>query len=72
MHAIHFLSLHILSIINSCACSRQQIFTQYTELHNYLHSVAYLVSVYVGTLKQGYPLLHYEDTVPTRLSLVAW
>jgi hypothetical protein len=26
----------------------------------------------VGTLKQGYPLLQYEDTVPTRLSLVAW
>jgi hypothetical protein len=22
-------------------------FTQYTELHNYLHSVAYLVSVYI-------------------------
>jgi hypothetical protein len=26
----------------------------------------------VGTLKQGYPLLQYEDTVPARLSLVAW
>jgi hypothetical protein len=26
----------------------------------------------VGTLKQGYPLLQYEDMVPTRLSLVAW
>jgi hypothetical protein len=26
----------------------------------------------VGTLKQGYPLLRYEDTVPKRLSLVAW
>jgi hypothetical protein len=26
----------------------------------------------VGTLKQGYPLLHHEDVVPTRLSLVAW
>jgi hypothetical protein len=26
----------------------------------------------VGTLKQGYPLLQYEDVVPTRLSLVAW
>jgi hypothetical protein len=26
----------------------------------------------VSTLKQGYPLLPYEDTVPTRLSLVAW
>jgi hypothetical protein len=26
----------------------------------------------VGTLKQGYPLLHYEDVVPARLSLVAW
>jgi hypothetical protein len=26
----------------------------------------------VGTLKQGYPLLQYEDTVPTRLSLVTW
>jgi hypothetical protein len=25
----------------------------------------------VSTLKQGYPLLHYEDAVPTRLSLVA-
>jgi hypothetical protein len=25
-----------------------------------------------GTLKQGYPLLQYEDVVPTRLSLVAW
>ena len=26
----------------------------------------------VGTLKQGYPLLQYEDAVPVRLSLVAW
>jgi hypothetical protein len=26
----------------------------------------------VGTLKQGYPLLQYEDAVSTRLSLVAW
>jgi hypothetical protein len=26
----------------------------------------------VGTLKQGYPLLQYEDVVPARLSLVAW
>jgi hypothetical protein len=26
----------------------------------------------VGTLKQGYPLLQCEDTVPARLSLVAW
>jgi hypothetical protein len=26
----------------------------------------------VGTLKQGYPLLQYEDTVPARISLVAW
>jgi hypothetical protein len=28
--------------------------------------------VFVGTLNQGYPLLQYEDTVPARLSLVAW
>jgi hypothetical protein len=26
----------------------------------------------VGTLKQGYPLLQYEDAVSARLSLVAW
>jgi hypothetical protein len=26
----------------------------------------------VGTLKLGYPLLQYEDAVPTWLSLVAW
>jgi hypothetical protein len=26
----------------------------------------------VSTLKQGYPLLQYEGTVPARLSLVAW
>jgi hypothetical protein len=26
----------------------------------------------VSTLKQGYPLLLYEDAVPTRLYLVAW
>jgi hypothetical protein len=26
----------------------------------------------VGTLKQGYPILQYEDVVPTRLSLVVW
>jgi hypothetical protein len=26
----------------------------------------------VSTLKQGYPLISYEDAVPTRLSLVAW
>jgi hypothetical protein len=30
------------------------------------------VIIIVGTLKLGYPLLLYEDTVPTRLSLVAW
>jgi hypothetical protein len=28
--------------------------------------------VSVGTLKQGYPLLHYEGAVSTRLFLVAW
>jgi hypothetical protein len=26
----------------------------------------------VDTLKLGYPLLQYEDAVPTRLSLVSW
>jgi hypothetical protein len=26
----------------------------------------------VGTLEQGYPLLSYKGTVPTRLSLVPW
>jgi hypothetical protein len=26
----------------------------------------------VSTLKQGYPLLQYEDAVPTQLSPVAW
>jgi hypothetical protein len=26
----------------------------------------------VGTQKLGYPLLLYEDAVPTQLSLVAW
>jgi hypothetical protein len=26
----------------------------------------------IGTLKQGYHLLQYEDAIPTRLSLVAW
>jgi hypothetical protein len=26
----------------------------------------------VSTLKQGYPLVPYEDAVPTWLSLVAW
>jgi hypothetical protein len=26
----------------------------------------------VSTLKQGYPLLPYEDAVPMHLSLVAW
>jgi hypothetical protein len=26
----------------------------------------------IGTLKQGYPLLQCEGTVPMRLSLVAW
>jgi hypothetical protein len=31
-----------------------------------------LVSSPVGTLKQGYPLLQYEDAVPAQLSLVAW
>jgi hypothetical protein len=30
------------------------------------------VSTTVGTLKLGYPLLQYEDAVPTQLSLVAW
>jgi hypothetical protein len=32
----------------------------------------FFMIVFVGTLKQGYPLLQYEDAVPTRLSLVAW
>jgi hypothetical protein len=31
-----------------------------------------LAYVGVSTLKQGYPLLPYEDAVPTRLSLVSW
>jgi hypothetical protein len=26
----------------------------------------------VGTLKQGYPSLQYEDVIPTWLSLVVW
>jgi hypothetical protein len=26
----------------------------------------------IGTLKLGYPLLQYEDAVPTWLSLVVW
>jgi hypothetical protein len=26
----------------------------------------------VGTLELGYPLLLYEDVVPTQLSLVTW
>jgi hypothetical protein len=26
----------------------------------------------VGTLKQGYPLLQYEDAVPVRHSLATW
>jgi hypothetical protein len=26
----------------------------------------------IGTLKLGYPLLLYEDAVPTRLPLAAW
>jgi hypothetical protein len=26
----------------------------------------------VGTLKQGYPLLQYQDAIPVWLSLVAW
>jgi hypothetical protein len=30
------------------------------------------ISEAVSTLKQGYPLLPYEDAVPMRLSLVAW
>jgi hypothetical protein len=29
-------------------------------------------NIVVGTLKLGYPLLLYEDAVPTRLPLVAW
>jgi hypothetical protein len=31
-----------------------------------------LSNVGVGALKQGYPLLQYEDAVPARLSLAAW
>jgi hypothetical protein len=44
------------SIQQSCSLSRQDQFIIYT----------------VGTQKLGYPLLLYEDAVPTRLSLVAW
>jgi hypothetical protein len=31
-----------------------------------------VAKTFVGTLKLGYPLLLYDDAVPTRLSLVAW
>jgi hypothetical protein len=31
-----------------------------------------LIITFVGTLKQGYPLLQYGDAIPTRLSLVVW
>jgi hypothetical protein len=37
---IHFLSSHVTAILNLCACSRKQIFTQCIELHKYIHHVA--------------------------------
>jgi hypothetical protein len=35
------------------------------------HLLKMVGMVFVDTLKQEYPLLQYEDTVPARLSLVA-
>jgi hypothetical protein len=37
-----------------------------------LLNVGYLLVEYVGTLKLGYPLLLYKDTVTAGLSLVKW
>jgi hypothetical protein len=39
---------------------------------NHVTVTIYGCSIVVGTLKQGYPLLLYKSTVPTRLPLVAW
>jgi hypothetical protein len=37
--SIHFLSTHIIIILNLYTCSRKQIFTRYTTMHKYLHRV---------------------------------
>jgi hypothetical protein len=42
------------------------------QIHNALETNADFKSKSVGTLKQGYPLLLYKSTVPTRLSVVTW
>jgi hypothetical protein len=39
MHANQFPFIANLVILNLCARSRKQIFTQYTELHKYLHRI---------------------------------
>jgi hypothetical protein len=44
-----------------------------TELDHALDELGKVrAKVTVSTLKQGYPLLLYKSTVPTRLSVVAW
>jgi hypothetical protein len=40
MHANSLSFIAHLAILNLCACTRKQIFTQCTELHKYLHHVA--------------------------------
>jgi hypothetical protein len=49
-----------------------KIFSIYLKLCDFFICIQKVVYIYVGTLKLGYPLLLYEDPVPTQLCLVAW
>jgi hypothetical protein len=51
----------------------QLVFHLVSKISNWYNFIGiYSKLEIVGTLKLGYPLLLYEDVVPTWLSLVAW
>jgi hypothetical protein len=37
---VHFLSSHIIVILNLCACRSKHISTQYTELYKYINCIS--------------------------------
>jgi transposase InsO family protein len=62
-------------MLRACVLEFPQKWDECLPLAEFLYNNSYQESIKmapVSTLKQGYPLLPYEDVVPTRLSLVAW
>jgi hypothetical protein len=54
MHTNRFPFSANLVILNLCACSRKQIFTQCTELHKYLHRKLVLTCLAAWLLEGSY------------------